>query len=414
MKKILILTVTAGNGHNACAKAMKEKLENSNEIVEVKIVDVLKTYSTPFNVWLVDKGYSIAIGKLPHLYEFFYEHYRKKNPKYRFKCAGQNVAMEIVTGLYKEINEFKPDVIYCTHFYCGIAITDLRLVYDIPCKVIITSLDYVHSPFWEACINVDYFVVPNEDFILPSLKLGFKREQIKPFGIPVNEKFYGEIDKKFAREKLNIDSNLFTIMIMYGGGQWGGGFKIFKKVLWCFKNKDKKVQIVMINGRNEKDYKKINKMKFPKNIKVVNVGFTNQVDLYMSASDLIISKLGGLSATESINKKLPALITPKVYAQEKHNLIYLSQKGAVKSYKNKHNLKEIIYKMMNDNNEYTQTIKGILKLRKNAIEDLSKLILEQPNAIYDDSYINKIDYSNVKKNVIIARNKQYKLDCMKK
>ena len=70
--------------------------------------------------------------------------------------------------------------------------------------------------------------------------------------------------------------------------------------------------------------------------------------------------------------------------------------------------------MMNDNNEYTQTIKGILKLRKNAIEDLSKLILEQPNAIYDDSYINKIDYSNVKKNVIIARNKQYKLDCMKK
>ena len=62
MKKILILTVTAGNGHNACAMAMKEKLEQLGD-VEVKIVDILKEYSTPFNIWVADKGYNIAIGK---------------------------------------------------------------------------------------------------------------------------------------------------------------------------------------------------------------------------------------------------------------------------------------------------------------------------------------------------------------
>ena len=42
MKKVLILTVTAGNGHNACAKGMKRKLESTGDC-EVKIIDLLKT-----------------------------------------------------------------------------------------------------------------------------------------------------------------------------------------------------------------------------------------------------------------------------------------------------------------------------------------------------------------------------------
>ena len=42
MKKVLILTVTAGNGHNACAKGMKRKLESTGDC-EVKIIDVLKS-----------------------------------------------------------------------------------------------------------------------------------------------------------------------------------------------------------------------------------------------------------------------------------------------------------------------------------------------------------------------------------
>ena len=49
MKKVLILTVTAGNGHNACAMGMKRKLESIGE-VEVKVVDLLKSFSTKLNV----------------------------------------------------------------------------------------------------------------------------------------------------------------------------------------------------------------------------------------------------------------------------------------------------------------------------------------------------------------------------
>ena len=54
MKKILILSVTAGNGHNACAKGMKEKLESFPD-TEVKIVDLLKAFSTLLLVFVLWK-----------------------------------------------------------------------------------------------------------------------------------------------------------------------------------------------------------------------------------------------------------------------------------------------------------------------------------------------------------------------
>lgn len=405
MKKVMILTVTAGNGHNACAKGMKEKLESLGN-VEVKVIDLLKEYSTDLKVWTADKGYNIAVAHLRHVYNMFYEIFKNVPPEDRNKCAGQGMAISTLKGLLKEIYTFKPDVIYATHFYAGIAITDLRLVYDIPCKVIISNLDYVNSPFWEACVGVDYFAIPNEDFIEECEREGFKKSQLIPAGIPVGDKFYIEKDKKEAKKELGLNPDVFTIMVMFGGGHWSGGFKIFKDLVDSVK--DRNVQIIMINGRNKEGYDKIAKMKFPKNITVVNVGFTNQVDLYMSASDIILNKLGGTSATEMINKKLPIVVTEILPAQEKYNLVYLKKKGIVKSFKNKKELKDAVCSLMDNKDEYNKMVANTLLLRRNGIETLSNLIMSQPEAVYNEDYIAKIDYKKVVPLVKKALNKNHK------
>ena len=398
MKKILILTVTAGNGHNACAKGMANKLkEMEGDNVEIKIVDILKTYSKPLNVWVADKGYALAMSLLPTVYDKFYNMFKKKPAHKRWTCAGQGYAQSVMAGLYKEINEFQPDVIYSTHFYGAIAITDLRLAYDIPCKVIVSNLDYVNSPFWEACNGVDYFAIPNDDFIEESIEEGFKKEQLLPFGLPVKEQFIQDTNKADARKELGLDENTFTIMIIFGGGHWGGGFKIFKQILKACK--DDKFQVIMINGKNKKSYEQVEKMKVPANIKVVNVGFTDKVDLYMSASDVCVSKLGGTSATEMINKMVPMIVTKKVYGQERHNLNYLTNKGIARSFKTTKELRKNIYELKDNKELYNNTVESESKLRTNGIDKLAKFILEQPKAKYSAKYIKEVDYSKVLKNV---------------
>ena len=179
----------------------------------------------------------------------------------------------------------------------------------------------------------------------------------------------------------------------------------------CDLYKDDKIQIIMINGKNKKSFDTIANMKLPENIKVVNVGFTDKVDLYMSASDVIVTKLGGTGATEAINKLRPMIVTNKVFGQEKHNLTYLSNKGITYSFKGKKDLKAVMDKFKNDQEFYNKTVENIKKLRTNGIDNLAKIIMSFDKAKYDEKYIESIDYSKVKRDVkkkIKLANKQEK------
>lgn len=395
-KRILILSITAGNGHNACANSMKRKLESLDD-AEVKIVDLLKSFSTKLNVWVSDKGYSLSVGKLLPLYNAFYNHYKKAAPEKRYSCSSQKTVVSTLNGLMKEIMDFKPDVIYSTHFYGAIAVTDLQLVYKLPCTTIVSNLDYVNSPFWEAGIGVDYFAIPNEDFIEECIYEGYSREQLLPIGLPVDERTLERLDKSEARKKLGLEDGVFTVMVMFGGGHWNGGFKIFNELVTALKGR--KAQIIMVNGRNEESYKKIEHMHFDKGLKVLNVGFTNDVPLYLSAADVILNKFGGTSVTEMINKSLPMLIIEKMAAQEQYNLDYMKGKGVALSFKNGKELKQNILKLMDDPELLKSMSEKTKELQKNSIDMLAKFILNSPAADYSELESRNIDFGRVEKEV---------------
>ncbi len=395
-KRILILSITAGNGHNACANSMKRKLESLDD-AEVKIVDLLKSFSTKLNVWVSDKGYSLSVGKLLPLYNAFYNHYKNAAPEKRYSCSSQKTVVSTLNGLMKEIMDFKPDVIYSTHFYGAIAVTDLQLVYKLPCTTIVSNLDYVNSPFWEAGIGVDYFAIPNEDFIEECIYEGYSREQLLPIGLPVDERTLERLDKSEARKKLGLEDGVFTVMVMFGGGHWNGGFKIFNELVTALKGR--KAQIIMVNGRNEESYKKIEHMHFDKGLKVLNVGFTNDVPLYLSAADVILNKFGGPSVTEMINKSLPMLIIEKMAAQEQYNLDYMKGKGVALSFKNGKELKQNILKLMDDPELLKSMSEKTKELQKNSIDMLAKFILNSPAADYSELESRNIDFDRVEKEV---------------
>ena len=362
-KRILILSITAGNGH----------------------------------VWVSDKGYSLSVGKLLPLYNAFYNHYKKAAPEKRYSCSSQKTVVSTLNGLMKEIMDFKPDVIYSTHFYGAIAVTDLQLVYKLPCTTIVSNLDYVNSPFWEAGIGVDYFAIPNEDFIEECIYEGYSREQLLPIGLPVDERTLERLDKSEARKKLGLEDGVFTVMVMFGGGHWNGGFKIFNELVTALKGR--KAQIIMVNGRNEESYKKIEHMHFDKGLKVLNVGFTNDVPLYLSAADVILNKFGGTSVTEMINKSLPMLIIEKMAAQEQYNLDYMKGKGVALSFKNGKELKQNILKLMDDPELLKSMSEKTKELQKNSIDMLAKFILNSPAADYSELESRNIDFDRVEKEV---------------
>ena len=215
MKKILILTVTAGNAHNACAQTMRRAI---GQRAEVEIVDLFKAFSPRRYAWFSGRGYELAVEKLLPVYNLFYEHYRRADPRKRYRSATQRACLSAVAGLMQKLKEFRPDAVFCTHYNCAVALTDLRLVCPLPCFIVSACLDYTLSPFWESAIGVDRMVIPSEQFIAPCLERGYRAEQLLPYGLPVDVRFVGRGER----------DGIPTVLILFGGGTWGGVEKLFR------------------------------------------------------------------------------------------------------------------------------------------------------------------------------------------
>ena len=76
--KILLLTVTAGSGHHATAKAVADLFEKKG--AETKIVDVYEYISKMVQKALA-KGYLLSSKYTPELYRLFYDKTSKNREK---------------------------------------------------------------------------------------------------------------------------------------------------------------------------------------------------------------------------------------------------------------------------------------------------------------------------------------------
>ena len=70
--RILMFTVSAGNGHNATANRLKEKILLEQEDAEIEIVDVYKEYASKLKAWTMEKGYFFACNHFVKLYNHFF------------------------------------------------------------------------------------------------------------------------------------------------------------------------------------------------------------------------------------------------------------------------------------------------------------------------------------------------------
>ena len=124
----------------------------------------------------------------------------------------QKLGLCVAEELLQVIDDFRPDVIYCTHFYPAIAICDMRLIMDIPAKLYLTTFDFNLCPFWEAAAGVDYLNLSTYDIEAECFRSGYKKEQLLYCGLPVDSKFLQPADKAASRVPPGLTTYLFTLL----------------------------------------------------------------------------------------------------------------------------------------------------------------------------------------------------------
>ena len=408
MQKILIFSVTAGTGHNAVANALKQKLTEMGKTV--KIVDTFKEYDKKFKQLLVNDGYLVASTLLPHIFNKFFEHYEKADPNKRDMGSTQNFLKELAPKMLKTIYSFKPDVILCTHFYPGIIITNLRKAFPINAKVISLLTDYVVHPFWESSIGIDYIITPSESLTDTLIYKGFKPEQIKCLGYPIQEKFSNPITKEEARQKLNLNNDVLTVCVTCGGMGYAKMPELIKKLLKV----KYPLQIISVCGKHKPSKQKIDKLiKTAKvknsNKKVLNYGYSNEIDVLFAAADVMVSKGGCTFINEAMSKTLPQIFIKTLPLQEQYNAEYLKSNDAGFIATKSFDIDKIINKVCK-NPDILETYKqNIIKIRKtNALNDVCNFISRlNPGATYKED-IAEIKAYYVNKQIRLANRKNKK------
>lgn len=364
--KILIMSVKAGFGHHSAAQSMIECFEKHG--IECEMMDTLEYVSKILGDGVQD-GYLLSTKYLKEAYGRVYSSFDKKEePRYKYSPLSV-ITRQIARPLRKYIHDFNPDIVIATHSFAAVIISVLKNRFIINCPTYGVVTDFTIHPFWEST-ELDYYILPNELLTTAAMKKGIPKEKILPFGIPIKQKFTKKADKVTARENLGI-LNKTTVLVMMGSMGFGKMFNLIGQL-------DKypaDFQIICVCGNNEKMKNKIDEASWQKQI--YNLGFINNVDEYMDAADLIITKPGGLTTSEALAKKLPLILSNPIPGQEDRNVEFLVNSGAAINVTETFPLESALFQYFDSGWRAELMMQAVGYISKpNAAEDLYEFIME--------------------------------------
>ncbi len=339
--KVMLLSVSAGYGHHATAKALSDML--SAKGAEVETLDVYQYISRAVQK-TIDKGYLFSSKHMPELYRLVYALAENHGTTY-FDMSKLNM-LNIVNALgstrfHHILGEFAPDVIVCTHVFAAQLMNEMTRRGMVSAPVIGVVTDYTIHPFWEDVPLVRYIVTASELLTQLAAKRGINPNRILPFGIPIHPKFNSQIAKADACMQLGLDSAQPTLLMM-GGSM---GYSNSKRLIRQLSVLGMPLQILAVCGNNKKQYQQLLDLleDWDSPCTLHPYGFVDNVEVMMSAADCIITKPGGLTVSEALAKNLPMILVDPIPGHEERNVEFLVNNGMAALVTRTFSLEEAIY-----------------------------------------------------------------------
>jgi len=321
-KKVLILSAAVGAGHLRAAEAIEKAFKLTGAAEEIRNIDVLN-YTNPLFRRLYGKAYIDMVGAMPEVLGWMYDSLDKPWQNERRRLALDRLNTQ---PLVKLLKDYQPDIAVCTHFLPAEIISWLKGTGKInfPQAIVVTDFD-VHA-LW-LCHHFEQYFVALPETRVHLEKLGIPPSKIIASGIPIDPVFAESKDKFEMREKYELEKDKLTILVSAGGFGVGN----IEHLLIALSELKTPAQVLAICGRNDELKIQLEKLSAEKlNNAAVSfkpIGYTTAMDEYMSASDLIVGKPGGLTTSEALAKNLIFVVVNPIPGQEERNSDHLLEQG---------------------------------------------------------------------------------------
>lgn len=373
MKKILIFYASYGGGHLSAANSIKQYIESNYKDYEIKLVDCMLYVNKSLNK-ITTTAYKEMAKKFPWAWGEVYN-LSQKGPLAKLSSDSNKL---LAKRLLKLLNEYNPDIIISTHPFSSQMISYLKKRGLCNCNLSTIMTDFAPHDQWLVGKDyVDHFFVAHNKMKNYLTSIGIPENKVVVSGIPLSNKFLMHYDKAEIKKSFNLDLNK-KVILFFGGGEFGLGKEKTIKILQSFIKHSDGYEIVAIAGRNEKMEIEFNNLVKSENAErfVKVLPYTTFVPELMSISDLVVTKPGGLTSTESLASGLPMILINPIPGQEEENAEFLEKSGVAIWLHNKDDYDTIISNLLLDTKKlHEMKINTKLLAKKNSTKDICETIL---------------------------------------
>lgn len=324
MKKILMPILEAGAGHRMPALAVKSAIELlCPGKYQIDVIDFAAV-----------AGASGADRRMKNFWDFCLAHPWWPKFLYAFMEVfpfGAKCVLPVGFGSFivkgrEYLRKNPPDIVFSPHYYSLSVAARARDALKLPIKVI----GYVTDPF--DCFRfwcekrADMLLVASERAKGRAIALGISPERVKIFPFPINKQFFDlKNDRNAVLGKLGLDPSRTTVLTSMGGQGIGPVARYIEQM--CMKGLE--INVIAVCGRNEamkkrlEDFRGITKTPTA----LMPLGFVNNMNELLSASDLCIAKAGASTTFEALFMGVPTIFTSYAVQSEKPNAFFCVEQG---------------------------------------------------------------------------------------
>jgi processive 1,2-diacylglycerol beta-glucosyltransferase len=321
-KRILMLSVSAGNGHVRAAEALVAHARADFPTISVRHQDVLQLVPRWFSKIYRDMYMALA-HRLPDAWGWLYRATDAAGPESLSIRARKAIQTLCASRLLDEIRRYQPDMIICTHFLPAEILADARFKQQVNCPIWVQVTDFDLHPIWVQPGMSGYFVA-NEELAYRLYAQGVPSSRVVVSGIPLMPGFSMPPDRGSASRQLGLDPSKTTLLMMNGGA--GAGLQL--PLVQALLKQHPDLQLIVLTGHNTGLRAALQSIEVFYPTRLRALGFVDDVYRLMACADLAITKPGGLSTSECLAMGLPMLLVNPIPGQEERNAAWLLQEGA--------------------------------------------------------------------------------------
>ena len=373
--KVLIFYASYGGGHLNAAKSIENCIKNNYKNIDVEMIDCMKYVNKTIEK-ITTAAYREMAKKMPWAWGRIYSD-AQKGPLAHITSRSNKIMAIKLLQLLRQKN---PDLIISTHPFGSQMCSYLKRKNKITAKIATILTDFApHDQWLVGHESTDYFFVAHDKMKDYLISKNVDKNSIFVTGIPISDRFQKKYDKNEILQQFNLSREKFTVLF-FGGGEFGLGKTRTSQIFEDFVRETKihNIQIIAISGKNPKMKDSFEEIVTNNKAKenVVILEFTNKVPELMNISNIVVTKPGGLTTSESLASHLPMVVINPIPGQEEENAEFLESKGIAVWIKKNDNSEKIIESLLS-NKEQLQKMKENTKIlaKPNSTDDICNILL---------------------------------------